>query len=431
MSNVKLSMKDWLLKIENQHEKNIDLNLERIKEVAYRASIKIDSSIITVGGTNGKGSTCAILESIFIKGGYQVGLYSSPHLVTFNERARINGKCLSDKELIEGFEKIENSRGIIKLTYFEFTTLAIAYHFSKLDLDLVILEVGMGGRLDAVNIFEPDLSIVTSIDLDHTNYLGNSREEIALEKAGIFRKGKVAICSDPCPPKSLKLYAENIGTDLWIIGREFGYQSERNQWNYIGKFKNRNALCYPSLRGVNQLLNASAALAALEVLHKKFPLSAQDIKYGLAQIDLKGRFQVLAGFPTVILDVAHNTHSAAALSNNLENMGFYPYTFGIFGIMSDKDISKVIDKVKENIDYWYLCKMPSVRSASYELLLKFLLKAGISDNTELNNKNTIQCYDSVKKAFDNARFEAGENDRIVVFGSFEIVTNVINLYKKF
>jgi dihydrofolate synthase/folylpolyglutamate synthase len=315
-----------------------------------------------VAGTNGKGSTCAMLESVLMRAGYKVGLYIKPHFLD-NERARVNGDMASDETLVAAFNAVEAARGDTTLTYFEFTTLAIMKLLSEAGMDVVILEVGLGGRLDAVNIIDADVSIVTSVDIDHTDYLGDTREKIGFEKAGIFRAGKTAICSDPVPPQSLIDHAEAIGADLWLMGRDFNYSGDKQQWSYGGRGQRRNSLAYPSLRGANQILNACAALAALEALKLVLPVGAQEVRTGLVTVELPGRFQVLPGRPTVILDVAHNPH-AAALNQNLGNMGFHRYTYAVFGSMHDKDIDGVIAAMSEHIDHWCLATLPSPRSAT-------------------------------------------------------------------
>jgi dihydrofolate synthase/folylpolyglutamate synthase len=267
------TLKEWLGRLEALHPKAIDMGLERVARVRDALGLRFDCPVITVGGTNGKGSTCAMLESILLQAGYRVGLYTSPHLVHFNERARLNGEIATDEQLVEQFAAVEAARGDVSLTYFEFSTLAILRLFAQAGLDAVILEVGLGGRLDAVNIIDSDVAIVTSVDIDHTEYLGVTREQIGYEKAGIFRSGRPAICSDPVPPKSLVGHAQAIGADLWLLGRDFNYSGDKQQWNYGGRSQRRNALGYPGLRGANQLLNACAALAALEALRHRCPLA--------------------------------------------------------------------------------------------------------------------------------------------------------------
>ena len=420
-----LSLNDWLIRLESLHPKTIELGLDRVSEVAQRLGIQFGCPVITVGGTNGKGSTCAMLESILLQGGYRVGLYTSPHLLRFNERARINGELASDEALCKNFEAVEAVRGDVSLTYFEFTTLAILKYFADAGLDAVLLEVGLGGRLDAVNLIDPDVAIVTSVDLDHQDYLGDTREKIGFEKAGIFRPGRAAICSDPSPPQSLIDHAAAIGADLWLFGRDFNYSGDRQQWNFGGRQQRRNALAYPSLRGANQLLNASAALAALEVLRERLPLGAQEIRSGLVMVELPGRFQVLPGRPAVIFDVAHNPHAAATLAQNLEQMGFHPYTHAVFGAMADKDIAGILAHLVDRIDHWYLTDLPLPRAASAQSLADALTKAGVHASAAAGAERSIQCFATPADAYAAARSRATENDRIAVFGSFITVAGVM------
>ncbi|MEC4721049.1 bifunctional tetrahydrofolate synthase/dihydrofolate synthase [Noviherbaspirillum sp. CPCC 100848] len=419
------TLADWLTLLETMHPKAIDMGLERVGQVRDRLGIRFDCPVIIVGGTNGKGSTCAMLEAILLQAGYRVGLYTSPHLIDFNERARINGEPASDDMLTQQFAAVEAQRGGVSLTYFEFTTLAILRLFAQSGLDAVILEVGLGGRLDAVNVIDADVAVVTSVDIDHTEYLGDTREKIGFEKAGIFRAGRTAICGDPVPPQSLLDHAQAIGADLWLFGRDFNYSGDKQQWSYGGRGQRRNSLGYPALRGANQLLNASAALAALEALRHRLPVGAQEVRTGLAVVDLPGRFQVLPGRPTVVLDVAHNPHAAATLAQNLDNMGFHPYTYAVFGAMQDKDIDGVIEKLKDRIDHWCLADLPLPRAASADYLKQKLLDAGIVPQTGAGAERSIETFASPATAFANARSRAGENDRIAVFGSFLTVAGVM------
>lgn len=425
MKKLPVTLAEWLSLLEKMHPKAIDLGLERIKQVKDRLDIRFDCPVIIVGGTNGKGSTCAMLESILMHAGYRVGLYTSPHLLDFNERARLNGEPASDDALIEQFAAVEEKRGDVSLTYFEFTTLAILRLFAQKRLDAVILEVGLGGRLDAVNAIDADVAIVTSVDIDHTEFLGDTREAIGFEKAGIFRSGKAAICGDPMPPKSLVEHAQAIGADLWLFGRDYNYSGDKQQWNYGGRGQRRNSLGYPSLRGANQLLNASAALAALEALRDRLPVGAQEVRNGLVMVELPGRFQVLPGRPSVILDVAHNPHAAATLAQNLNNMGFHPYTYAVFGAMQDKDIAGVVAHLKDIVDHWCLTDLPLPRAATAEQLKQALLDAGVTSCSTPGTERTIETFSSPAAAFANARSRAGENDRIAVFGSFLTVAGVM------
>ena len=424
MQTLPSTLPDWLALLENRHsETQINMGLERVLAVKQRLQLAFACPVIMVAGTNGKGSTCAMLESVLLRAGYKVGLYIKPHFLDFNERARVLGEMASDEQIVASFQAVEAVRGETPLTYFEFTTLAILHLLSHAGLDVAILEVGLGGRLDAVNVIDADVAIVTSVDIDHTDYLGDTREAIGFEKAGIFRPSKAAICSDPVPPQSLIAHAEAIGADLWLMGRDFNYSGDKQQWNYGGRDQRRNSLAYPSLRGANQLLNASAALAALEVLKLKLPVGAQEVRTGLVTVELPGRFQVLPGRPSVILDVAHNPHAAAALNQNLGNMGFHPYTYAVFGSMQDKDIDGVLAAMGEHVDHWCLATLPSPRSASAsELAAKVqIMLDGKPDSSE----HSISLFDDPAQAFANAVSRAGENDRIVVFGSFLTVAGVM------
>lgn len=413
------SLDQWLSHLETAHPVGIDMGLARISRVKESLGLKFACPVITVGGTNGKGSTCAFLESILLAAGYKVACHTSPHLLRFNERARMNGADVSDADLLKAFERVEQARCRLNdpptLTYFEFTTLAIMDIFANASFDAVILEVGMGGRLDAVNIVDADCAIVTSIDLDHMAYLGNTREAIAFEKAGIFRTKAIAICADPMPPTSLINHANTIGADLWLMGKDYSFTGDQQQWGWTGRGKRFSGLGYPALRGANQLLNASAVIAALIALHDRLPVSAQDIRNGLALVELPGRFQVLPGRPTVVLDVAHNPHAAATLAESIEAMAYHPYTYAVFGAMADKDIDGVLKPLLNTVDYWYCTDLPTPRAASASDLAKRL---------RAFNKEALVFMDP-GAAYQAALDKAGEGDRILVFGSFYTVSGVM------
>ncbi|TDY34464.1 bifunctional tetrahydrofolate synthase/dihydrofolate synthase [Janthinobacterium sp. 75] len=428
MLKLPTTLPDWLAMLETRHsETQINMGLDRVQAVKARMQLAFTCPVIMVAGTNGKGSTCAMLESVLLRAGYKVGLYIKPHFLDFNERARVLGEMASDEQIVASFNAVEAVRGDTPLTYFEFTTLAILHLLSQAKLDVAILEVGLGGRLDAVNVIDADVAIVTSVDIDHTEYLGDTREAIGFEKAGIFRPGKAAICSDPVPPQSLIDHAEAIGADLWLMGRDFNYSGDKQQWNYGGREQRRNSLAYPSLRGANQILNATAVLAALEVLKLKLPVGAQEVRTGLVTVELPGRFQVLPGRPSVILDVAHNPHAASALNQNLGNMGFHPYTYAVFGSMQDKDIDGVLAAMSEHVDHWCLTSLPSPRAATAsELAAKVQIM--LEDKPD-SNDHTVSIFDDPAQAFANAMSRAGENDRIVVFGSFLTVAGVMKARK--
>ncbi len=417
------SLDTWLSYLESIHAKTMDLGLDRVREVARRLDLRLPCTTITVAGTNGKGSTCAMLEAILLAAGYRVGTYTSPHLVRFNERARLDGEPVDDAALIGQFVAVEAARGEVSLTYFEFTTLAILRLFAHSGLDVAILEVGLGGRLDAVNIIDADCAIVTSIDLDHTEWLGSTREEIGREKAHIFRSGKPAICTDPQLPESVLKYAREIGADLRRFGVDFNYTADRQQWNWAGRERRRNAMAYPALRGANQLLNASGVLAALESLEDRLAVPQQAVRQGLLNVRLPGRFQIIPGRPTLILDVAHNPHAVAVLAQNLDSMGFFPYTYAVFGMLADKDVDAVIAQLGDRIDHWYCTNLTGPRAASADFLADRLRAAGIP---EADADRSITLCDTPSQALAMVRERATENDRIVVFGSFLTVAEVLS-----
>ena len=375
-----------------------------------------NAPVISVGGTNGKGSTCAMLERILLSAGYRVGLYTSPHLIDYNERVRIDGRPASDEVLCASFAKVEAARGDASLTYFEFGTLAAWEAFSGAAVDVVILEVGLGGRLDAVNVFDADCAVVTSVDLDHMDYLGETREAIGFEKAGIFRPGRPAILGEAQPPQSLLDHAASIGARLQIMGRDFGYMAEQGQWTFWSRRGRRGGLAYPALRGAIQLANASTAIAVLEALAERLPVSMQDIRRGLIEVALPGRFQVLPGRPTVVLDVGHNPQAAGVLAENLGGMAFHPETWAVFGMLHDKDIAGVVERVRGRIDRWLVTGLPGPRGLGATGMAELLESLGIHVEGR---------FDSPAEAYRAARERAGEDDRIVAFGSFLTVSGVL------
>ena len=411
----------WLARCERLHPKSIDMTLDRSLRVRERLGLEFSVPVIAVAGTNGKGSTCAMLEAIALAAGYRVGLYSKPHLVHFEERCRIDGRRVAEADLLPHFEAVEAARGDIGLTYFEFTTFAIARLLSQSPLDLVILEVGLGGRLDAVNAIDSDCAVITSIDIDHTEYLGSTREAIGFEKAGIMRAGRPVIASDPVLPQSVVDHAKAIGADLWRFGRDFNYAGDRQQWNWAGREKRFNGLAYPALRGANQLLNASGALAVFEALRSRLPITAQAVRSGLALVDLPGRFQIVAGQPTLVLDVAHNPHAVAALAQNLDQMGFFPRTHAVFGAMRDKDLAAIFARLAPLVDAWHLTDLPVPRAATaLELAQAHAALAPAGPGPV-----TVDCHATPAQALGAALAAAEAADRIVVFGSFQTVGGVL------
>jgi dihydrofolate synthase / folylpolyglutamate synthase len=413
------TLQDWLAHCENLHPKTIQMGLERVQVVAARMGLRFGCPVITVAGTNGKGSTCAMLEAIALQAGWRTGVYTSPHLVHFEERCRIHGDIVKAPALLPHFEQVEAARQDVALTYFEFTTLAIMSLMAASGLDVAILEVGLGGRLDAVNVVDADCAVITSIALDHMDYLGNDRESIGREKAGILRTGKPAIVSDPVPPQSVLDRAVEIGADLWTLGRDFNFSGDKQQWAWAGRGRRYGGLAYPALRGANQLINASGVLAAFEALRTRLPVTAQAVRNGLAMVELPGRFQIVPGQPTLVLDVAHNPHSAAALAANLDAMGFYPTTHGVFGAMGDKDLAAMFKKMGPLIDRWYFTDLPTARADTAAALQakwqSLETRRDVSATTHADPTQALRC----------AVAAADPADRIVVFGSFYTVGGVL------
>ena len=411
------TLADWLAHCERMHPVSMDLSLERTVEVKRRLGLAFGVPVVTVAGTNGKGSTCAMLESIALAAGWRVGTYQKPELVDFEERCRVGGRPVAAEALLAHFAAVESARGDITLTKFEFTTLAIAHLLAHEPLDLVILEVGLGGRYDAVNAIDADCSIITSIDLDHTEHLGPDRESIGLEKAQVMRPGLPAIVSDPAPPRSVVAHAQDLGADLWLAGRDFHHAGDRQQWAWSGRSRRYSGMAYPALRGANQLLNASGVLAAFEALRERLPVSAQAVRQGLAAVELPGRFQIVPGQPTLVLDVAHNPHAVAALAVNLDQMGFYPRTHAVFGAMADKDLAAVTARLAPLVDAWYCTDLPTARAASATQLAAFVRDAA--------PKATASEHTNPCAALAAALERADPADRILIFGSFLTVGGVL------
>ena len=413
------TLAQWLAHAASLHPTTMDLSLERTALVARRLGIAFAAPLITVAGTNGKGSTCAMIESMARAAGYHVGLYQKPELIHFEERCRVDGQAVDADELASHFAAVESARGDVTLTTFEFSTLAIARLLARTPLDLVILEVGLGGRFDAVNAFDADCAVITSIALDHTEYLGTDREAIGFEKAHVMRAGKPAIVSDPVPPASVVAHAEAIGAELWLAGRDFGHDGDRQQWRWRGRGRGYAGLAYPALRGANQLLNASGAIAALEALRARLPITAQAVRSGLATVELPGRFQIIPGQPTLVLDVAHNPQAVAALAQNLDAMGFYPRTHAVFGAMQDKDVASILARMQALVDGWFLTDLRTPRAARASDLARL-------PRRDLPGREVhVSTHADPSAALRAALAAADLADRIVVFGSFYTVGGVL------
>ncbi len=424
-SDAQQRLDDWLAHCERLHPKEIDMTLARVNALRDRLGLRFEAPVVMVAGTNGKGSTCAMLESIALQAGYRVGLYIKPHLVHFQERCRVGGAPVDAASLLPHFEAVEAARGDVALTYFEFTTLAILSRLAAESLDLVILEVGLGGRLDAVNTIDADCAVITSIDLDHVEYLGPDRESVGREKAHIMRPGKPVVVSDPVPPASLAAHAAAVGADLRQLGQDFSYGGDRQQWQWAGRSRKFSGLAFPALRGVNQLLNAAGVLAVFEALFEQLPISAQAVRTGLALVELPGRFQVVPGQPALVLDVAHNPHAIAALAQNLDQMGFFPRTHAVFGAMADKDLAEILVRIAPLVDHWHFCDLPLPRAATGEALAERFAALQSQGVLKAPKDVTVAVHADPRAALAAAAAAADPADRILVFGSFYTVGGVL------
>jgi dihydrofolate synthase/folylpolyglutamate synthase len=428
------TLDDWLAYCERQHTKAIDMGLQRVSAVWQRLGRRFEMPVFVVAGTNGKGSTCAMLESIARQAGYHTGLYTSPHLVHFEERCRLDGVAVEAGSLVPHFEAVDAVRGDTPLTWFEFTTLAILRALTDARPDVVILEIGLGGRLDAVNIIDADCAVIATIDLDHMEYLGADRESIGWEKAHVMRSGRPAIVGDPKPPERLLEHGRAIGADMRLVGRDFTFSGDRQQWNWAGRERRYSGLAYPALRGAYQLFNAAGVLAAFEALHDRLPINAQAVRTGLALVELPGRFQVVPGQPTLVLDVAHNEQSVANLAVNLDAMGFYPRTWAVFGAMRDKAIDTFLPRIAPLIDGWHCTGLPTPRAAAADELAAQVRRVVQAQRGAATTAATpaarhhevpIATHADPAAALRAAIDGADATDRIVVFGSFFTVGGVL------
>lgn len=415
------TLESWLSYLEKLHPKMIDMGLERVKKVRDALKLKPEFPVITIAGTNGKGSVCAMLESILGCASYRVGCYTSPHLLRYNERIRIDRHDITDEVLCEVFAEIESARESVQttLTYFEFGTLAAMLIFLQSRVDVAILEVGLGGRLDAVNVFDTDCAILTSIDLDHTDYLGSTREAIGQEKIGIFRADKPAICAEPDIPGNLREKMRATNARLYCIDEAFSYTADHLQWRYRGVSGHHCSLPLPALKGDCQLQNASAVLAALDVLEEVFPVPMDAIRRGLVEVTLAGRFQMISARPVIILDVAHNPAAARRLSANLETLPVKGRTYAVVGMLKDKDMAGTLRALKNNVDCWLISGLDVARGASANEVRQALEEAGVE------RQNILHAFPDVQSAYVYAHEHVGDDDRICVFGSFHTVSPVM------
>ncbi len=405
------SLSKWLAWQESLHFTAIELGLERCRRVADNMGLlKPAYTVISVAGTNGKGSSVTMLDQMLRNAGYHVGRYISPHLIKYNERICVNGQEVIDEELCESFDRIDRARGDISLTYFEFGTLAALDLFRQRQVDLVVLEVGLGGRLDAVNILDADVALISSIDLDHQQWLGSDREAIGREKAGIFRNRAPAVCSDPKPPQSIIDCAEALGTPLAVAGRDYSYEVERDCWHWSAGEKRINNLPRPMQYCDFQLQNAAGVLMVLEQISDEYPLQEQHIKDGLRSFRLNGRMQLIPGEIPKILDVAHNRESVRALTANLKLIPCLGKTHVLIGMLKDKDHAMVLGELSEVADSWSVVSLEQERGSDADLLLAKL--------HELNITESVSAFSGVKDALDNLNSLAMPGDRIVITGSF-------------
>lgn len=406
---------DWLDWQETLHPDPVDLGLERVAEVGHRLQLLTPAApVITVAGTNGKGSSVAMLEAIYRAAGYRTGVYTSPHLLNYNERIRIDGRPVEDSSLCAAFARIDAARETISLTYFEFGTLAALDIFHANRPDIILLEVGLGGRLDAVNIIDATVALVTAIGVDHRQWLGDDRDSIGREKAGIFRRGRPAICADPQPPPSLRQVAEQLEADWHALGVHFFYHAEGNNWSWECTEQRLPALPWPAIPGRHQLENAAGVLMAIQQLQASCPVTPQAIAAGLKAVTLPGRCQVLPGRIETVLDVAHNQDSAAQLAAFLGDRPVAGQTWLVLGMLDDKPVAAVANCLAPVIDHWCFATLPGARGLSARQLAA---QAGDREQSDM--------FESVAAAFAHAQAHASNGDRIVVTGSFLTVAAVL------
>ncbi len=419
-------LNDWLSWQESLNPAGIDLGLERVSTVLAQSGLAATFAcpIITVAGTNGKGSVVAMLEAIALSAQLTVCSYTSPHLFKYNERIRINNQPLDDRVICEAFERIDQARGSEALTYFEFSTLAALDIFSRCGADLVVLEVGLGGRLDAVNVMQPSVSIITSIDIDHIDWLGDNRESIGREKAGIFRANTLAICGDANPPTSLYQVAEQVGTNLKVVTKDYNYQLQGQHWNLSSPFGDLSNLPVPSLVGKFQLGNAATAILALQSLKEDIKISSLAIKHGLEQCQLRAHFETLCTSPLVQVDVAHNPHAAVALVSQLAASAYSAQgkCYAIIGMLADKAVEQVVDILAPDVDEWCVAGLSATPRGLSEIELRKRIQNKLT-NVKLQSAGTV------KQACELVMKQMTKNDRVIAFGSFYTASEVIKYFE--
>lgn len=420
MFNESLTMRfqtlaDWLAWQETLHPKAIDLGLDRVRAVAERMGLQTPSHlVISVAGTNGKGSSVAMLEAILSCASLRVGAYTSPHLWRYNERIRVDRKAVEDADIVAAFGRIDAARGEISLSYFEFGTLAALDIFQRAELDVAVLEVGLGGRLDAVNLIDADSALVTGIGIDHVEWLGPDRESIGREKGGIFRAGRPAVCSDPHPPDSLREAARELGAVWYGLDEQFGYSAGVDHWTWWGPDARLESLPLPALPGPFQIQNAAGVLMALRALGMRLPLTVQAIRDGLSQARIAGRFTVMPGTVEEIYDVAHNPHGAMALAAALAARPCAGRTFAVCAMLADKDASGVASALAAQVQAWYLAGLDGLRGQSAQALAA-RMPLPVDPRLHADPAGALAA----------ARADARPGDRIVIFGSFHTIAELL------
>jgi len=415
------TLDQWLDWQSSLHPREIELGLARVRTVAQRLNLlPLQFPIISVAGTNGKGSSVILLDTILSLAGYRVGRYTSPHLLRYNERICVGGIEASDTQLCQSFNLIEEVRDDISLTFFEFGTIAALLVFQHSNVDLAVLEVGLGGRLDAVNIVAPEIALVTTVDIDHVELLGHDRENIGFEKAGIFRAQCPAVCSDANPPQSLLEHARQLQVSLYRLGQDFTYTKNLTSktWTWQSLSLRQSDLPIPRLLGEFQFQNAAGVLMVLELLNKQFPVPETAIHQGLVNVIFPGRFQVLAGRVTRILDVAHNPLSARVLADLLRQHPCQRETHAVVGMFKDKDIVGVLQVMQNHVTHWHVATLNVSRGVTADCLVNHLMALGA---------NRIHTYSSITNAYQYLLSHAADGDRIVVFGSFYTVAEVLRV----
>jgi dihydrofolate synthase/folylpolyglutamate synthase len=437
------TLQEWLQWQQQLHPSEIELGLERVSKVLrslhpqfyQTARPSYPFTIITIAGTNGKGSTVAMLEAILTQAGYHVGSYTSPHLIDYNERIKINQTPVSEQSICQAFERIQAARHDISLTYFEFGTLAAIDVFVSNQCEIIILEVGLGGRLDAVNAVDADVALVTTVDLDHQEWLGDNRDQIGLEKAGIYRQDKPAIFGDKDIPQSVLASVKQKQLQFFQFGRHYHYIKRDNQWDWIPgetlqNYQAHYNLPLPRLSGDIQLQNASNVLMILSLIRPEFPVTHADIKQGLLHTWLPGRFQLISDHPVIVVDVAHNVQAANQLKNNLQQFKFPGHWHVILGMLKDKDIKSVLSILNPLVASWRLIELDTPRAMPADQIASLIKESEAMSNSE---KQKILCFSSFKEAYEDFtryNIKQGQTQKLLVFGSFFTVSDALRLFSE-